>query len=200
MSNTTRVNGTRNYVATGTKLVSENYPYGYTLRTTKYDWLEFKKGKGFRHVSQTINPKTGRLNAPKAGTYSMLMLLWQDENNHVKSFAADFNGDEQINRTCQFIANHFELFTPEQINFFYSELVTFLIVSIKAQVMYCGSNFEDLKPLFNPSIEIAKQGLKEGGNLFSNIVLDIETINAKKVPDFNPFVVTNTFVIGQSNN
>ena len=199
MSNATQVNETRNYVATGTKLVSENYPYGYTLRTTKYDWLEFKKGKGFRHVSQTINPKTGRLNAPKAGTYYELIVLRQDENNHVKSFHAGFNGDEQINNTCKFISANFELFTPEQINYFYSQLVLHLIASIKAQVIYCGSNFEDLKPLFNPCIEIAKQGLKEGGNLFANIVLDIDTINSKKVPDFNPFVVTERVLLVGSN-
>jgi len=55
-----------NYVKTTEKLISEDYPYGYTLRTTKFDFLEFKAGKGFRHVSQTINPKTARI-TPKTG-------------------------------------------------------------------------------------------------------------------------------------
>lgn len=62
----------------------ENYPYGYTLRTTIYYWIETKKGKGDRFVSQTINPKNGKLNAPKASTYAPVMFMYKDENGHVK--------------------------------------------------------------------------------------------------------------------
>lgn len=61
----------------------DDYPYGYTLRTTIRYWVETKKNFGQRMVSQTVNPKNGRLNKPKAGTYCAIQLLALDEQDHV---------------------------------------------------------------------------------------------------------------------
>lgn len=187
---------TVNFVPTTEKLVSENYPYGYTLKTTKYDWLEFKKGKGFRHVSQTINPKTGRLNAPKAGTYSDVYLLGRDENNHVKCGGASFYGDDGMNKGCKFIAENFHLFTAAEITHIYETVLCKLVVSFKAQIIYNGAQKETVLPLFMPAIEIAKEGMKTGANLFASIVLDVAAIDATKDPNFQPFKVTSHFTIG----
>jgi hypothetical protein len=63
---------------------AENYPYGYTLRTTKYSWIERTKS-GSRLVQQTINPKNGKLNAPKKSTYSELLILAQNEDGHIRT-------------------------------------------------------------------------------------------------------------------
>ena len=38
-----------------------------------------------RHVTQTVNPKTGKPNKPKASTYSAVVRLYEDENGHVKA-------------------------------------------------------------------------------------------------------------------
>jgi hypothetical protein len=56
------------YYHTTKKAIVDSYPYG-RLRATAFFSLEFKKGKGFRSVFQTINPKNNRLNAPKYSTY-----------------------------------------------------------------------------------------------------------------------------------
>ena len=40
------------------KFSVDNYPYGFTLKTTCYFWVEFNKKRGFRICKQTINPKT----------------------------------------------------------------------------------------------------------------------------------------------
>lgn len=47
----------------------EDYPYG-SLRTQMRVWLEDGGKKGWRHVTQTLNPKTQRWNKPKKSTYS----------------------------------------------------------------------------------------------------------------------------------
>lgn len=62
-----------------------DYPYGFKLRCQMRVWVEFRKGKGFRYVTQTSNPKRpGTWNKPKAGTYSRVsMAIAQDENGHL---------------------------------------------------------------------------------------------------------------------
>ena len=59
-----------------------DYPYGFRARTTIRYWVETTK-HGQRAVSQTLNPKTNRWNKPKAGTYSDIIVMGFDENNHV---------------------------------------------------------------------------------------------------------------------
>lgn len=69
---------------------AKNYPYG-RLRTTMRYWIETDQGcfektktgkpkqcKGQRECSQSINPKTNRLNAPHCGTYSPLLAAYLD--------------------------------------------------------------------------------------------------------------------------
>lgn len=69
-----------------TAKVVENYPWGFRLRTTIRYWIETKVAKngGQRFASQTINPKTGLWCAPKYSTYSPIMIMFLDENDHVK--------------------------------------------------------------------------------------------------------------------
>src|ERR1700722_6117577 len=68
-----------------TAYVVNDYPYGFRLRCKIRYWLEFKKGMGFRLVSQTTNPKlsTEVWNKPKASTYCMLAIMGLDEQDHV---------------------------------------------------------------------------------------------------------------------
>ncbi len=68
-----------------TAYVVEDYPYGYRLRTTIRYWIETKKGFGQRFMSQTVNPKTGRWNKPKNGTYCDIQVLVKDDQGHVSS-------------------------------------------------------------------------------------------------------------------
>ena len=67
--------------------VVEDYPWGFRLRTTIRYWIETKEAKngGQRFCSQTINPKTGKWCEPKKSTYSHVILMFLDENEHVKT-------------------------------------------------------------------------------------------------------------------
>jgi hypothetical protein len=62
-----------------------DYPYGFHERTQIRYWLEEKPKKGWRLVSQTKNPKTGRWNKPKASTYAEWGgAMYLDDEGHVQ--------------------------------------------------------------------------------------------------------------------
>jgi len=64
--------------------VVDDYPYGFRLRTKIRYWME-SSSKGWRFVSQTLNPKTQGWNAPKKSTYSLLAgAMFLDEKGHVE--------------------------------------------------------------------------------------------------------------------
>ena len=176
------------------KVVSENYPYGYTLRTTKTDWIEYKRGHGFRHVSQTINPKTGRENKPKASTYYDILVLFKDEENgHTGSKAFSFYGHEDIDAIVTFFSQpeNFALFTPEQIEGIYIRFLAYCKTDIYAQATYCGSKVEDLLPLWNAQIDTLVRGAKSKGteNVFPSLAFDWPKIDSYKVAGYQPFKV-----------
>lgn len=94
-----------------TAFVQSDYPYGRQLRCQRRCWLEYKKGKGFRFVTQTTDPKRAYLhwNAPKASTYQDFALLvltdeHTDENGeptHVDWIGGGVNGSyDQIEAIC----------------------------------------------------------------------------------------------------
>ena len=64
--------------------VVDDYPYGFRLRTSIRYWIETKKGHGQRFCSQTLNPKTGKWNKPRAGTYHVIAVMIRNPaNGHV---------------------------------------------------------------------------------------------------------------------
>ena len=75
------------HISEETAYIVDDYPYGFRLRTQIRYWVETKKGKGQRFVSQTLNPKTSRWNKPKASIYSTVVMMALDvnENYHVKN-------------------------------------------------------------------------------------------------------------------
>lgn len=90
-----------NHTSQETAYVVEDYPWGFRSRTTIRYWIESKNAKngGQRFGRQTINPKTGKWCAPKYSTYSPLMVMFLDENNHVKYYCCRHNdGEESVNR------------------------------------------------------------------------------------------------------
>ena len=70
-------------VSMETAFVQDDYPYGRS-RTQRRAWMEHNPKKGYRFVTQTKDPKTGRWNKPHAGTYSSFAVLYLDtRDNHV---------------------------------------------------------------------------------------------------------------------
>lgn len=181
----------KNFHASTAKVDVENYPYGYNLRTTLTHSLEFKSGKGFRHVTQTINPKTGRLNNPKRGTYYPLMLLATDsETKHTRSFALNPNSAEAVNTAAAWMHVHFHLFTNEQTRYIASHLIKILKADAYARAVYCGSNTSEILPYYAESFAILHQiahYAHEQRNLFDRVQVDIVALDALKVPNFQPF-------------
>jgi hypothetical protein len=59
--------------------IIESYPYG-RMRTKMRVWIETTK-HGDRFVSQTLNPKTGKWNAPHKSTYTEVGILTRQKDN-----------------------------------------------------------------------------------------------------------------------
>lgn len=73
------------HTSEATAYLVEDYPYGFTARTQIRYWLESKPKKGWRFVSQTVNPKTNRWNKPKASTYADWgAAMFLDSQGHVQ--------------------------------------------------------------------------------------------------------------------
>jgi hypothetical protein len=178
------------FFPTNHKAESNNYPYG-RLRTTAFFGLEFKKGKGFRTTFQTINPKNNRLNAVKNSTYSPIMAMYEADNGHIKYVSFNLYGIEEINKAAQFMHENFNLYTPEQIEHIASLFFVHLKASAKAIVIYCGANFEEVKPILDPAVSAAVKMIKEPTtNIFNFLAVDIEKYEATKDPNFKAFRTT----------
>ena len=176
----------------------DNYPYG-RLRAKVTFGLEHKPKKGFRTSFQSVDPKTGRINKPKHSTYYPVILMYKDtESGHIKYDHFGFNGEEEINRSTPFLAEHFDLFTPEQLTDIYATILMYLKVNIQATATYRGAKIDDLLPLHKPAIDAAIKGFKSNGteNTFADIKLDSVAIKATEVEGFNPFVTTSYIIDG----
>lgn len=174
-------------IQTSEKVAVENYPYGYTLKTTLYDTIEFSPKKGYRHVTQTINPKTGRLNAPKKSTYYPLMVRYYGEDGHIKTFVSTVNGHKEINKATKFISENFDVFTKEEVTYLYRLVRGSAAIDFRGVCTWGGSKMEELKPFYSDFIKISGDGIEDGLNHFSELVLDCEGIDNTKPADYSPF-------------
>lgn len=76
-----------------------DYPYGFRLRCEMKAWLEFKKGKGYRFVTMTSNPKKpGTWNKPKASTYvDFAAGMYLDHEGHIQwTGASPYGGADAV--------------------------------------------------------------------------------------------------------
>lgn len=177
------------YLPTTEKIQVDNYPYG-RLRTTAFLGLEFKQGKGFRTTFQTINPKNNRLNAVKFSTYNEIIVMYrEEETGHIKYKHFSIYHLTDFNKVAKFVNENFNLFTPEQIEYIYGLFIMHTKVTAKSLVIYCNSKFEDIKPLIEPCIKICMQGIKTGENLFNQIFVDAEKLEATKEEGYSPFKI-----------
>ncbi len=84
------------HTSEATAYVVPDYPYGFRERTQIRYWLEHKPKKGWRLVSQTMNPKTQRWNKPKASTYiEWGAAMYLDDNGHVQWTGVGVYSDDQ---------------------------------------------------------------------------------------------------------
>ena len=84
------------HTSEATAYLVDDYPYGFRERTQIRYWLEQKPKKGWRFVSQTMNPKTNLWNKPKASTYlEWAAALYLDDKGHVHWDGVGPYSDEQ---------------------------------------------------------------------------------------------------------
>ena len=169
---------------------SDSYPYG-RLKCTATFAIEFDEKRGFRTVFQTINPKNGRLNAPKKSTYSDLLVM-KNTNGFIDHLHFTFNGEDKMNIVIKFISDNFELFTPKQIEYFYIKVMAMSKASMVGFVRWCNAKPEELIPFFDPTIKLAVAGLKafNNGEIINNFALmtiDVEGLENCKDKAFSPF-------------
>ena len=95
-----RVRVLHGHTSADTAYTVDDYPYGFQLRCKIRYWVETgakgaSKGRQ-RFVSQTTNPKrVGEVwNKPKASTYSLLVFLFLDAEDHVHAFHVSDYGVE----------------------------------------------------------------------------------------------------------
>lgn len=165
-----------------------NYPYG-RLRTAAYFSVEFKPKYGFRSVFQTINPKTGRLNAPKYGTYYTFLYVYQNqENGHYQFMGYNTNSFDGINRLCKFLAEN-----NEALGKLDKEMVTDICGTLfnvmRGSAMYCPvgkANTDKLLAIIDAPTKALLEGFKTGVIDFSTVVIDEEAIENLKKEFANP--------------
>jgi len=179
----------KNLIQTNQKIEVANYPYGYTLKTILFDTMEFNAKKGYRHITQTINPKNGRLNAEKKSTYAPLKVRFFDENGHIKVIVFDFNGGKAINKAMNFINENFELFTTKEIEYFYYLAFSMLKCDVMALIQYAGMKFDDLKPIYNEISNKMIEGIKNPTLNNFNVNLDVEKIDSLRDVNYQPFKI-----------
>jgi len=178
------------YKPTTETITVESYPYG-RLRTKAMFSIEFKPNKGFRSVFQTINPKTGRINNPKKGTYHDIMLISQNDEGFVKFHAYELYKLEDVEKISKLINDNFNLFTTEQIKHIYKHYYQYFKVTIISMVTYCNSDKNKVIKLLDSSINRVLKGFKSPElNLFSEINIDVEALEATEEKGYQPFIAS----------
>ncbi len=166
------------FIPTFEKVTVSDYPYGFKLRCTLYDFIEFDPKKGYRHCTQTVNPKTNRINNPKKSTYSNLIVrYYEPETNHIKALHFSFNGKEEINQAVKFINDNFELFTEDEMIYLYTQLHFMLYIDMTATIRCAGAKKEHLDPLYRPAFERLNEGIRNPETNYLTFQLDIAEIN-----------------------
>jgi hypothetical protein len=187
----------KTYLKTTETGATDDYPYG-RLKCRATFKVEFNPKRGFRSVFQTINPKTQRQNAPKKGTYSPIMVVLKNDDGQFKFLTKLFHGFQSINVHSAWMATNFYLFTPEEIKYIYFHVVCVIRAEAKGMCDYCGANADGVIDVVGATVKILVNAIKSGKNVFDQIKIDIEALEALKVPDFNPFTITEYKMIGAS--
>jgi len=111
-----------NHTSPETAKTVKDYPWGFKLRTEQRYWIETVAKKGDRFVTQTKNPKSGLWCKPKKSTYSCLIVMVENEKQHVssssvniyahkdkvKTFVEGFGGVDKLNELQRVMYNQLQ--------------------------------------------------------------------------------------------
>lgn len=145
-----------NHTSQENAYVVEDYPWGFRLKTTIRYWIETSKAKngGQRFCSQTINPKTGKWCAPKKSTYDPILIMFLDENDHLKYCGLDHNSSEEYINIFKEI--HIEHLTDYQ-KLTLKEIISYCEVMKHVNFEFNSVVSEPISLFSKDPIEIAKR-------------------------------------------
>ena len=167
------------FIPTAERVEVSDYPYG-RLRCTLFNFIEFDPKKGYRHCTQTINPKTNRINNPKKGTYSpFIFRYYNEENNHIVGAHFSFNGAESIAKGIKFCNEVFDLLTFDDKHYLYSLIFDMLMFEKVVYKGYKIMSAEQMEPIFDHVIDNYRQAKLDPDNNYFGLNIDLESI--KKV-------------------
>lgn len=159
------------------KQESDDYPYGRLRCHITFD-VEFNPPKGYRFVTQTTNPKTGRVNKPKKSTYSDYIALHRDENGHIKQVCFDLRGYDDIAQFIDFLTLHDIEFTDAESQYLWVNVIS--CIRANAQYTRLADGVEIAHFLetarYKRMIELCKE--HTNFNEIKNIGYDLDAINA----------------------
>ena len=164
------------------------------------DYIEFDIKKGYRHCTQTINPKSGALNKPKKSTYSHFMLRYFNEDNHIKVIYIDFNVPlENMNLQVEKVMEIWEYLTAEERTYLVDSYRYYIKIAAIASVQYCSTDKEvvllEIKKIngYLKTFEVRdEKGKLTGYNVESNVFenmpqIDKEALKNATPENYNPF-------------
>lgn len=73
----------------------DDYPWGFKFRTKRRYWIE-TTSRGDRECYSTLNPKTDKWCKVKKSTYSAIMVLFLNENDHVRRTGIEFGWSNEV--------------------------------------------------------------------------------------------------------
>jgi hypothetical protein len=153
------------HTSEATAFVVDDYPYGFTLRTKIRYWLEKKAKKGWRFVSQTLNPKTGAWNKPKASTYMEWGgAMFLDEKGHVHWDGVGVYSDDK--KILSFVTTFPEADMSELKKVVPAKL-RYLEGRISGKIVMTINNV--VKPITEPEIEEARKDIATWEEIKSRI-------------------------------
>lgn len=176
------------YFRTKQTATTEDYPYG-RLRCTATFGTEWDKKKGYRSVFQTINPKTGRVNAPKKSTYTDIMVMYQKEDGFIGHTVFSFYDEKSNERAFTFLNENFDLFEPEEMEYIYMKLLSHLKITAQARVMFCGADADKVVAVMDECVQLVVIGIKSKGtgNIFPKLKIPYTELEALENPEYKPF-------------
>ncbi len=129
----------KGHTSADTAYVVADYPYGFRLRTSIRYWLETNKN-GTRFVSQTLNPKTGTWNKPKASTYCSLGVMVRDESNGHISWTGwtPYGGESDLR---EFLAKYDDALTEIDKDFARRVLQQYAVVAARKVAAAAGAGY-----------------------------------------------------------
>lgn len=112
-------------VSLDTARIAQDYPYG-RLKCKMHFYVEHRPKMGYRAVTQSINPKNGRLNKPHAGTYSPFPIFVSETEDGFFEFAYVPRYPDKAN---EFIRKYWkqipESFQTALSNYWYNQIRAF---------------------------------------------------------------------------